>query len=145
MKKNFTTRDKTIAEQISVMRSRYPRFKTDFTSHSSMKVSGVLQPTSRSATYQFVLKYNLTNGPKTKIVSPALLKNDKGEDPPHLYPSENLCLYHPFYREFSRTDFLSETIIPWTSLWLYFYEVWHLTGDWRGGGEHPTKLNPQIK
>lgn len=145
MKSNFIARDKSIAVQVSSMRCKYPQFTTDFTSHSSMKVTGVLQPTSRSGTYQFVLKYNLVDSPKTKIISPTLQKNDKGENPPHLYPGENLCLYHPQYREFSRTDFLCDTIIPWTSLWLYYYEVWHLTGEWLGGGEHPGKLKSKNK
>jgi hypothetical protein len=138
-------RDKTIAEQVSSIRSKYPHFTTNFTSHSSLKVTGVLQPTSRSDAYEFVLKYNLTDSPKTKIISPSLKKNNRGEDIPHLYSSENLCLYHPKYSEFSRTDFLCDTIIPWTSLWLYYYEVWHLTDEWLGGGEHPTKLNPDEK
>jgi hypothetical protein len=140
MNRNLRNRDKTIAEQVAFMRFKYPHFRTDFTSHSSMKVTGVLQPTSRSCAYKFVLKYNLADSPKTKIVEPKLMKNDKGEDPPHLYTHENLCLYHPKYREFNRTDFLSETIIPWTSLWLYYYEVWHLTDEWLGGGEHPINL-----
>jgi hypothetical protein len=139
MKSNFTKRDKSIAEQVSDVRRKYPQFTTNFTSHTSLKVLGALQPTSRSITYQFVLKYNLKDLPKTKIISPALIKNEKGEDPPHIYPGENLCLYHPRYREFSRTDFLSDTVILWTSLWLYFYEAWHMTGEWLGGGEHPTK------
>jgi len=137
MKSNFRTRDKTIAEQVSSMRCKYPHFSTDFTSQSSMKVIGVLQPTSRSGTYKFVLKYSLANRPETKIVSPVLLKNDKGEEIPHLYSNENLCLYHPLYYEFNRTYLLCDTIIPWASLWLYYYEVWHLTGSWLGGGEHP--------
>lgn len=145
MKSNFRTRDKTIAEQVSSMRCKYPHFTTDFTSHSSMKITGVLQPTSRSDAYEFMLKYNLVDSPKIKIVSPVLMKNDKGEEAPHLYPNEILCLYHPKYREFNRTDYLCDTIIPWTSLWLYYYELWHLTGEWLGGGVHPVNLKPKTK
>jgi hypothetical protein len=145
MNRNFRIKDKTIAEQVSSMRCKYPHFTTDFTSYRSMKVTGVLRPTSRSDAYEFVLKYNLADSPKTKIVAPMLMKNDKGEEAPHLYPNENLCLYHPQYREFSRIDFLCDTIIPWASLWLYYYEVWHLTGEWLGGGEHPVKLKPKAK
>lgn len=138
MKSKFRIKDKTIAEQVSAMRFKYPQFTTDFISHSSMKVTGKLQPTSRSCGYEFVLKFNLVDSPKTKIVSPMLLKNHKGAEVPHLYSTENLCLYHPQYREFNRRDLLCDTIIPWTSLWLYYYEVWHLTGEWLGGGEHPV-------
>jgi len=32
---------------------------------------------------------------------------------------------------------VATTIVPWTSLWLRHYEVWHVTGEWWGGGEHP--------
>lgn len=137
MGREFTVRGKTIAEQLSAMKSKYPQFEARFTSHSGLKITGALQPTSRSATYNFILKYNLTDSPKIKIVSPELRKNEKGEDAEHLYPNGYLCLYQPKYREFTRTDLLTDTIIPWASLWLYHYEVWHLTGEWLGGGEHP--------
>lgn len=137
MGKIFNIKDKTISEQLSAIRSKYPQFETAFVSHSGLKVTGALQPTSRSAAYTFVLKYNLTESPKIKIVSPELKKNEKGEDAEHLYPNGYLCLYQPKYREFTRTDLLTDTIIPWVSLWLYHYEVWHLTGEWLGGGEHP--------
>lgn len=137
MGKKFTIRDKTIAEQLSAIRRKYPQFETAFVSHTGLKVTGALQPTSRSAAYNFILKYNLTDRPKIKIVSPELKKNEKGEDAEHLYSNGYLCLYQPKYSEFTRTDLLTDTIIPWTSLWLYHYEVWHLTGQWLGGGEHP--------
>ncbi|MGH8092034.1 MAG: hypothetical protein ACREIF_00990 [Chthoniobacterales bacterium] len=29
---------------------------------------------------------------------------------------------------------LADTIVPWTSRWLYFYEIWLATGEWMGGG-----------
>jgi len=132
-------RNKTIAEQVSAMRCKYPQFTTDFTSHHSLKVKGTLKPTARSDVYTFVLKLNLTDAPKLKIISPELQKNSKGEDAPHLYPGEYLCLYQPKYCEFERTDYLCDTIIPWISMWLYYYEVWQLTDTWLGGGEHPKK------
>ena len=137
MGRKFTAKDKTIAEQLSAVRIKYPQFETCFTSHSEFKVTGTLKPTSRSAAYRFILKYNLADGPKIKIVSPELKKNEKGEEAEHLYSNGYLCLYQPKYREFTRYDLLTDTIIPWTSLWLYHYEVWHLTGEWLGGGEHP--------
>lgn len=142
MGQKFIIRDKSIAEQVSAMKIRHPHFYTNFTSHNGMKVIGALQPTSRSIEYTFVLKYNLSEKPKIKIISPELKKNEKGQDAEHLYEFGYLCLYQPKYREFTRTDLLTDTIIPWTSLWLYHYEVWHLTGSWLGGGEHP---NPKSK
>lgn len=128
---------KSISEQISVIKSKYPQFESKFFSYNGLIVSGVLQPTARSEKYQFKLKYYLDCSPKIKIISPALQKNSKNEDIPHIYPGENLCLYQPKYREFKNTDLLAETIIPWTSLWLYYYELWLVTDEWHGGGEHP--------
>lgn len=130
-------RYKSIDEQIASMKSKYPQFNITYPTHSSMKVVGFLQPTSRSVLYNFELKYNLTGNPRTKIISPVLQRNSKGEDIPHIYPGEYLCLYQPKYCEFTRADFLSDTIIPWTSMWLYHYEVWLMTDEWLGGGEHP--------
>ena len=35
---------------------------------------------------------------------------------------------------------ISSTIIPWTSEWLYYYEIWLINGDWLGGG-HDEYIN----
>lgn len=45
-----------------------------------------------------------------------------------------ICLYR--YSEFDSRKLISNTIIPWTIEWLYFYELWLATGEWLGGGEH---------
>ncbi len=130
-------REKKLSEQIAYMKTKFPQFLTKFTSPSSMKVEGALRPSARSCLYEFVLKYKLSGMPNVTIVSPKLELNTKGEKVPHLYSSGNLCLYRPKYKEFKKSDFLADTIIPWTALWLYYYELWHTTGEWLGGGEHP--------
>jgi hypothetical protein len=33
---------------------------------------------------------------------------------------------------------ISEYIVPWISLWLFFYETWLITGEWLGGGHEPN-------
>lgn len=33
-------------------------------------------------------------------------------------------------------------IVPWTSLWLYFFEDWLATDEWKGGGKHPAEDEP---
>ncbi len=134
----------SIAEQLYLIKKKYSHFTMDFTGHSSMKVIGVIQPTPRSETYSFVLKYKMGGNPVVRITSPQLKKNSKGDAIPHLYPDGSLCLFRPAYDEFNESDFISDTIIPWASLWLYFYEIWHVTGQWRGGGEHPTQFSPRI-
>jgi hypothetical protein len=37
----------------------------------------------------------------------------------------------------------TETIVPWISEWLMYYELWLSTGEWLGGGIHPQKKNEQ--
>lgn len=145
MKSKVRVKERTIAEQVAFMRSKHPNFIVNQTSPSTMKVTGIIRPTARSARYEFVLKYSLSDTPKVTVVSPALQSNDSGDDIPHLYPEGHLCLYHPDYKEFTRGHFLCDTIIPWISLWLYHYEVWHITGEWLGGGEHPRKIKPLRK
>jgi hypothetical protein len=144
MANKIKIRNKTIAEQFASMKNRYPQFVTTFTSHDSISVIGTLKPTSRSITYSFVLNYSMRDTPKIRITSPELKKNSNGEEIPHVYSGKNLCLYYPKYYEFSRTDFLCDTIIPWTSLWLYYYEIWHITNNWLGGGIHPNIIKSKA-
>lgn len=34
---------------------------------------------------------------------------------------------------------LVDTILPWTSQWLLYYELWLITGHWMGSGhDHPA-------
>jgi hypothetical protein len=34
--------------------------------------------------------------------------------------------------------FLANTILPWACLWLFYFEDWLITSQWKGGGEHPA-------
>jgi len=68
---------------------------------------------------------------------------------PHIFVSQSdansgtvsLCLFRnkKEKREFKFGDNLRETIIPWIQEWLYFYELYLITGKWYGNGEHPEK------
>lgn len=132
-------KDKTISEQVSRIRVKYNSYTVTST-HLYLKVLGSIKPTPRSLSYQFELKYYSADGiPSVRILSPVLIKNSKGEKIPHMYSNGTLCLYRPKYKEFNKNDFLADKIIPWTALWLYHYEVWHMTNDWMGGGEHPPQ------
>jgi hypothetical protein len=28
--------------------------------------------------------------------------------------------------------------VPWTALWLFYFEEWLTSDDWKGGGIHPA-------
>lgn len=36
---------------------------------------------------------------------------------------------------------LDETVVPWAALWLYYFEEWLVSDDWKGGGKHRSDLN----
>jgi len=129
-------RNKSIVQQVNAIRTKYPTWKVSFNSFE-LKALGILQPTSRSEAYTVEIKFHILKPIQVRVISPILSKNEKGENIPHMYSQENLCLYMPKYDEFTRKMYISDTIIPWISLWLYYYEIWHTTNEWLGGGEHP--------
>jgi hypothetical protein len=131
-----TNNERSITQQFGNLRSRFNQFECKL-NRNTIIVKGELRPTYRSVNYVFKIEYSLQSQPIVRIISPSLQKNSKGEDIPHMYGQKHLCLYRPKYNEFKRSDYLSGTIIPWISLWLYYYEQWHITGKWLGGGEHP--------
>lgn len=47
-----------------------------------------------------------------------------------------LCLNMPI--EFNYSLRIIDTIIPWIQEWLYYYEIWLATDEWRGGGHTPS-------
>lgn len=130
--------NKTIAQQTSVLKAKHPGWDVTFDAVGLVAI-GKVRPTSRSEAYTVEIRLGIKKGDtiQVRILGPKLVTNATGEDIPHMYSQKTLCLYMPKYREFKRTDYISDTIIPWTTLWLYYYELWHTTGKWLGGGEHP--------
>ena len=61
-----------------------------------------------------------------------------------MYEQDRLCLYLPGTGEWTSDKPIALTIVPWTSLWLYFYEVWRATGEWLGGGIEPD-VEPPVR
>src|SRR5438067_11068860 len=129
-------RDLTLGQQAYAMGLRCPAFQCHIASNSIMW-TGNIQPSELSSQYVVRICYVLGKSPRVSVIHPALRRRKDGEKIPHLYPGNYLCLYHPRYGEWVATMFIADTIIPWTALWLYYYEVWHATGTWYGSGEHP--------
>lgn len=126
-----------IGRQNQLIKNVYPGFDSTITSPKSLMGIGSLRPTSRSAEYKFSLDYKIGFRPKVKILEPKLIESSSGEKIPHIYSKSEPCLYYK--NDFNSSMPIATTIIPWLSLWLYFYEDWHITGKWNGGGiTHPT-------
>ncbi|MDA8587206.1 hypothetical protein N9L47_13240 [Rhodobacteraceae bacterium] len=65
-----------------------------------------------------------------------LLAGDR--DLPHIYHNPtSLCLYQPKNQQWRPTLRIDQTIVPWTVLWLFFFEEWLESDEWKGEGEHP--------
>jgi len=98
---------------------------------------GRIQPTllCRSYLVEIELHHHIYS-PIIKVIDPPLEKRD-GKIIPHLYKEGTLCLHRPKNKHWVPGMSIADTIIPWTSLWLYYYEEWHRTSIWHGGGEHP--------
>lgn len=92
----------------------------------------------------YTCELRLTPGaqpPEMFVLDPDLKTLADEEALPHIYPSKGagtkLCLWWPKQREWLPQMKLSETYIPWTSEWLWYFEDWLASGAWSGGGEHP--------
>jgi len=83
-----------------------------------------------SVHYKVGVQYKHRQRPRVKVLTP-ILETRLGEPLPHVYPGDELCLY--YQDEFVGSEhFIADTIVPWTSEWLYFYEHWMSTGSWLG-------------
>lgn len=105
------------------------------TQHNELVWKGELTPSSMSHTYSIEMHYKKGKYPTVRVSDPEL-KSRPGEPLPHIYSNGNLCLFYPKAREWHGGLLLAETIVPWTSEWLFHYEVWLATGTWCGGGYH---------
>ncbi|MCO7227559.1 hypothetical protein [Pleionea sp. CnH1-48] len=107
-----------------------------------------VKPKSYAQTYDVQIYYKEQSSPITYIKSPSLIdlaKNRFGKDTtiPHLYQQGEgkVCLYHQ--NEWHSKMFLHESIVPWTYLYLYYFEHWLMTGEWDGGSA-PGCLHENI-
>ena len=121
--------------QMKSIKTNFPQFEVKI-KKDKLNVSGEIQPSPLHSNYEFTLVYQYGRAPKIHIVSPKLKERANGEKIPHVYSENRPCLYYPKSNEFFHDMMLSETIIPWLALWLYFYEIWLITGEWLGEGIH---------
>jgi hypothetical protein len=96
-------------------------------------------PSAISREYDVRLEYRQGDIPSAFIDAPDLVHLAGGKKIPHVYAETPplLCLYLPRAYEWQAWMLLDQTIVPWTALWLYYFEDWLATDQWKGGGEHP--------
>ncbi len=131
----------TPVQHILMMQKLHPQFSYRI-QRDAVTWMGKLSPTDLSETYEVRIDCKQNERPQVWVMKPKLSQRDESKPIPHLYLEGDLCLYRPSKAEWRPTDLIAETLVPWASLWLYYYEVWHATGEWLGGGEHPIKRKP---
>lgn len=100
-------------------------------------------PTPLSRRYHVRVEYRLGHVPRVFVEEPDLHALTDGRRLPHVYEQRppRLCLYLPGTGEWTPTKRLDQTIVPWAILWLFYFEEWLASNDWKGGGMHPPPAN----
>lgn len=103
-----------------------------------------LQPTPNSSIYRIKISCRRNHVISVFVIKPRKLFIPDGEiSLPHVFSTEKqqLCL---FYKdEYQGRMRIVDTIVPWTSEWLFYYEIWCITRTWEGGGYHFNKDDRQ--
>lgn len=126
-----------LGEQVAYLRLWWPAFRT-VRRGKGVIARGAIQPTAISAVYEVEITHRGGRSPEVRVLSPELERRVEDEPIPHMYEQQRLCLYLPGENEWKPDDAIALTILPWSVLWLTFYEAWHATGEWLGGGVHPN-------
>jgi hypothetical protein len=101
-----------------------------------LKWIGQVCPTDSSAVYLAEINYLVgVSRPKVLIKEPDLILSNPLSDT-HRFWDGSLCLHT--HAQWSADQMIADLIVPWIPLWLFYYEGWVVTGDWKGGGEHPV-------
>ncbi|WDE02378.1 hypothetical protein [Thalassomonas actiniarum] len=138
-----------IGEQYMALKRYCPGTVVIIDNDKTVQWEGILKPTPFSREYRVVIKYTLSHPPVCIVKDPDLSALAEDRKIPHTYQNQTgikgtqLCLYLPVIKkknkvsEWQPTMFLADTILPWASVWLFYYEFWLHSGVWDGGGvEH---------
>ena len=142
----------TTWDQVNSMRRAWPGFRMVERKRDFVTWVGPLRPFCQTYTVCVTYRRDPRRGmiddslPRVTVTDPLLHRRDEApNDPiPHHYRNTRrpecpfLCLYDPRAGEWRPAMSIAKTIVPWTIDWLACYEGWLATGEWTGGGRHPT-------
>ena len=139
----ISKRKLTVGQQLCAIRRFFPDARIR-NKNGNLSIFICLQPTPVSRFYPIEIKIKRNSNYEVWLVGNIQKIDDKKF--PHHYEIDKednrvcLCLYHPKKFECNRGTNISQTLIPWTCEWLFYYELWLGNGVWYGGGEHPEVL-----
>lgn len=144
MNKYFKSKKLTPAQQHQRMLLLHPQFRHKSFKQNRIVWIGDIKPSPLSEIYTVQITYQTNKAPTIAVLSPKLQLIEGAEKLPHVYVGDYLCLYYPLSSEWSSVKFIADTIVPWISLWLFYYEGWLATDEWHGGGiEHGNRTKKQ--
>ncbi|MCK6639427.1 MAG: hypothetical protein L6Q81_05025 [Bacteroidia bacterium] len=79
--------------------------------------------------YDVRVGYRFSDG---TVVAPLRSPNIAPSSVIHLNPNHTLCLFDPRDYPINKRFVLADEIIPWVLEWTFYYEMFLLTGVWRG-------------
>lgn len=102
-----------------------------------------VRPTPLSRLYKLRIRQQKNLSPEVYVLTPNLNYLANGRLLPHVYSQKpvQLCLHFPKNDEWTHDKSIAETIVPWSYLWLFYFEHWLATDEWQGGGKHVGELN----
>lgn len=136
--KNHSYSYAEILAQIQALKNQFEhvKYRYDYKT-KEFSIFMKLTPTDNSMVYTVEI---LCTVGRTKVEvfvrNPDIDKMADGKKIPHRYSNKSLCLFYPYYEEWKYSEKWADTIVPWTCLWLYYFELWVATGEWLGGGKH---------
>lgn len=128
-----------LAQQALAIRNKFPASRPQL-ARGRMWWRWTLQPTETSRAYGVVLVAREGREASVFVERPELRPNEQGLLP-HVYENGALCLNRQ--GEWQPRMLFTDTFIPWTVQWLFFYEVWKATDVWRGDG--PEAMTPEAQ
>ena len=98
------------------------------------------RPTPLSREYTVRIEYQRGDMPKVFVADPDIAALAGGREIPHVYKNPlRPCLCLPRSGEWTGTMRIDKTFVPWTLVWLYYFEEWLASNDWKGGGIDPDE------
>lgn len=110
-----------------------------------------VRPTPLSREYSIRITFRRGDTPQVFVVEPDISELAGDRTLPHVYHDPlRLCLVLPGTREWLGTMRIDQTFVPWAATWLFYFEEWLVSNQWKGGGEHPDpdtieRYNRQVR
>jgi hypothetical protein len=143
----YHQRPRSLGAQAARMRGLWPEF--EFEARGKLvRWTGPLRGFQRRYIIDVYWEPASTEKPYVVLSSPSLRPREGStfEQIPHLVFWEErpelsaLCLFDPAGNEWSNKLLIADTTIKWAAEWLFYYELWHFDGTWRGTGVGPENI-----